>query len=85
MRKLRCKQRNNNDESTLENSKVLFLCRKDGMIMKYIIRDRESGYEITSCTTLECAEKLLEEYEKEDKEDGIYTPDFYEIVEEVKA
>jgi len=48
--------------------------------MKYTIRDREAGNPIEDFDTLEEAEIKLEEYEKSDKNEGIYTPNFYEIV-----
>lgn len=32
--------------------------------------------------SMKAAEKTLELYEKEDKKDGIFEPDFYEIVTE---
>lgn len=49
---------------------------------KYIIRDREAGNEITYFFNLTDAQRMLEAFEEEDKADGTYTPDFYEIVEE---
>lgn len=49
--------------------------------MKYIIRDREAGNVIDKFATQEEAELALQEYEEEDKRDGTYEPDFYEIVE----
>ena len=49
--------------------------------MKYIIQDREAGNYIDERKTLEEAKKLLEQFENEDKANGEYTPDFYEIVE----
>lgn len=52
------------------------------MANKYWIRDREAGNRITWCDTLEEAEELVRVYEDEDREDGTYTPDFYEIVKE---
>ncbi len=48
---------------------------------KFIIRDREAGNPIDEFSTLAKAEKELEKYEKTDKKDGYYTPNFYEIVE----
>lgn len=45
----------------------------------WIIRDREAGNKIDCFKTLEEAKKTLEEYEKQDKIDGIYEPNFYEI------
>lgn len=47
--------------------------------MKFTIRDRETGTEIEDAATLEEAEKIIEKYETEDKNDGTYTPNFYEI------
>lgn len=49
---------------------------------KFIIRDKETGTEIDIFNTIEEAKAELESYEQEDKKDGIYTEDFYEIVEE---
>lgn len=48
--------------------------------MKYIIRDKEAGNVIEELKSLKEALKRLEEYEKEDKKDGIYEEDFYEII-----
>ena len=47
----------------------------------YATQDRETGTMIDIFDTLEEAEKALEEYENDDMKDGVYTPDFYEIVE----
>jgi hypothetical protein len=47
----------------------------------YIIRDRETGNEIERVNTRWAAEALLTAYEELDKNDGVYEPDFYEIVE----
>lgn len=49
---------------------------------EYIIRDREAGNEIARFDTLEEAEQELVAYEEEDRRNGEYTPDFYEIVED---
>ena len=49
--------------------------------MKYILRDREAGNAIEEFFTREEAEQALREYEAEDKAEGIYEPDFYEIIE----
>lgn len=46
------------------------------------IQDREAGNVIETGLTLSEAENLLIQFEKEDRQDGNYTPDFYEIVEE---
>ena len=47
--------------------------------MKIVIRDREAGNVITEFETLEEAKKELEKYEAQDKKDGVYVEDFYEI------
>ena len=47
---------------------------------KYIIQDSETGTFIDQFDTYQEAQKELERYEKEDKQEGTYTPDFYEIV-----
>lgn len=46
---------------------------------KFIIRDRETGTCIEEVETLDDAKKLLKKYEEEDKQDGIYEENFYEI------
>jgi hypothetical protein len=46
------------------------------------IQDREAGNVIETGLTQEEAKKMLEKFEEDDKKDGIYEPDFYEIVEE---
>ena len=47
--------------------------------MNIVIRDREAGNVITEFETLEEAKKELEKYEAQDKKDGVYVEDFYEI------
>jgi hypothetical protein len=49
---------------------------------KFKIICRESGDSIEGASTIEEAEKIIEDYEKTDKNEGNYEPDFYEIVEE---
>ena len=49
---------------------------------KFKIQDREAGNVIEFGLTLEEAEELLTRFEEEDKQDGTYTPNFYEIAEE---
>ncbi|MGN0568815.1 MAG: hypothetical protein ACI4JR_09535 [Acutalibacteraceae bacterium] len=44
--------------------------------------DREAGNKIEAFSTIEEAKKAILEYEAEDKRDGTYTPDFYDIVNE---
>ena len=47
--------------------------------MMYVVRDREAGNVITKFETMEDAQKELEKYEEQDKKDGTYSEDFYEI------
>ena len=47
----------------------------------YARQDKETGTEIDIFSTLEEAEKALEQYEDDDIKEGVYTADFYEIVE----
>ena len=47
--------------------------------MEYTIREREAGNIIDKFDTLEEAKKALVNYEEQDKVDGTYTEDFYEI------
>ena len=47
--------------------------------MMYVVRDREAGNVITQFETMEEAHKELERYETQDKKDGTYSEDFYEI------
>lgn len=49
--------------------------------MTWIVRDRETGTRIDIFGTLEEAEKVLKQYEDDDIKEGVYTADFYEIVE----
>jgi len=49
--------------------------------MKYIIQARETGESIDECATREIAESTIMEYEEEDRNEGTYTPDFYEVKE----
>lgn len=49
--------------------------------MNYIIRDKEAGNVIEQTLTIEKARNIVRIYEKQDYEDGTYTPDFYEIIE----
>lgn len=46
-----------------------------------VIRDRESGNISDVFNTFEEAEKVLASYEKQDKAEGTYTEDFYEVAE----
>ena len=48
--------------------------------MSRIVRDRETGTGIDIFDSPEEAERALKEYENDDMKEGVYTPDFYEIV-----
>lgn len=50
--------------------------------MKFYTADRQSGNKIEFFNTIEEAAKAISKYEEEDKREGIYTPDFYDIVNE---
>jgi hypothetical protein len=50
----------------------------------YTIRDREAGNVIDTFTSLEEAKKELKKFEEQDKTDGSYTEDFYEIIETIE-
>lgn len=47
--------------------------------MRYWTRDREAGNKIEEFATLKEAREAIEKYEKEDKKDGTFTENFYEI------
>lgn len=44
--------------------------------------NRETGTFIDEFETLEEAKKAIEEYEAQDKKDGVYEADFYEVEDE---
>lgn len=46
----------------------------------YSIRDRETGNVLDTFTSLGEALDMVMEWEFEDKKNGFYTPDFYEII-----
>ena len=50
--------------------------------MKYVIRDREAGNAIITTYSYTEALRLKKEYEEEDKRDGIFEENFYEIIEQ---
>ena len=53
--------------------------------MRYVIRDRETGSgEMEAFATIEEAKAKIEEYEEQDKADGIYEESFYEIYDSEK-
>ena len=47
---------------------------------KYNIQDREAGNTIVEGLNLIEAQKMLENFESEDRQNGNYTENFYEIV-----
>jgi hypothetical protein len=51
----------------------------------YKIQDREAGNVIETGLTYNEAEEMLAQFEETDKNEGNYTPDFYEIKEEVET
>lgn len=51
---------------------------------RYLTRDREAGNVIECFETLEEARKAVKWYEEQDKNDGTYTADFYEIYDAEK-
>lgn len=52
---------------------------KGEIAMRYVTRDREAGNVIEGFATVEAAKKALIAYEEQDKKEGTYTEDFYEI------
>jgi hypothetical protein len=46
---------------------------------KYQIQDTEAGNIIEKNLTFRDAKKILKNFEKTDKKEGTYTPNFYEI------
>ncbi len=50
--------------------------------MKIYTADRETGTFIDECATIEEAKNIIAEYEASDRKDGIYEPDFYDVVNE---
>lgn len=61
------------------------LIREDGLREvgdKVYTADRETGTFIDEFETVEDAKAAIEEYEEYEKEEGVYEPDFYDIVDE---
>lgn len=50
--------------------------------MKIYVADKECGNFIDEVATVEEGRAVIEEYEKEDKKNGCYVPDFYNLVDE---
>ena len=47
--------------------------------MLYIIEDREAGNQIERASSLDAARQIVSDYEKDDKDEGIYVPNFYAV------
>lgn len=47
----------------------------------FVVRDREAGNIIDYVASKEEGVKLIEEYERADRAEGIYEPNFYELAE----
>lgn len=50
--------------------------------MKIFVADREAGNIIEEVRTIKKGLEMIEEYEREDKKEGNYTPNFYNLVDE---
>ena len=50
--------------------------------MKIYVSNRETGTFIEEVATIEAGKNLIKEYEADDKKNGIYEPDFYDIVDD---
>ena len=48
---------------------------------KWVVRDREAGNVIEWVDSAADGEALIRDFEKQDMDEGVYTPDFYECVE----
>lgn len=46
-----------------------------------VVRDREAGNVIDTVNTIEEGLQLIEQFEAEDRNENIYSEDFYEIAE----
>ena len=61
--------------------RTFFKLKKIEIMKTYIIQQKETGTLIDEFISLIQAEEALREYEQMDKNEGVYTPDFYEIIE----
>lgn len=73
---------NDDLECYINNGYVIFdgITNKTDSSVRFVVRDREAGNVIDIVASYEAAEELLEQYEDQDKKDGFYEKDFYEIV-----
>lgn len=53
-------------------------------VRRFIIRDRETGTEITRNHTIQGAKEIIEDFEMQDKLEGVFEENFYEIYDSVK-
>lgn len=68
------------DELCLSDAgRYVEFCILDDSAVVYEVRDSEAGNVIETFATRQEAEAALEAYEKSDEEEGIYTPDYYEV------
>ena len=51
---------------------------------KYVVRDREAGNVIEYVETMGDGLELIKQYEADDKANGIYEPDFYEVAQVIR-
>ena len=58
-----------------------FIIKDDDWYYHYKVQDREAGNVIGYFTTKKEADEAVAMFEENDKEDGTYTPDFYEVKE----
>lgn len=56
--------------------------KKEMKEMKYYTADREAGNRIECFDTKEEAMKAIKRYEQEDRDEGIYVENFYDVEEE---
>lgn len=47
-----------------------------------VIRSKETKTEITRSKAINLAKDMVEKFEQQDKDEGLYTPNFYEIYNE---
>jgi hypothetical protein len=61
--------------------KIILWHNKNTIMKKYAVRDREAGNIIEFVNSIEEGQNLIEQYERTDRENDVYTPDFYEVAE----
>ena len=76
-----CRYKSGTDEQE-RNGVDIEIKMKEEEKMKFFTANRETGTFIDEFDTYEEAKKAIEEYEEQDKTDGIYEADFYEIEDE---